>query len=226
MANEQMTMALFIGLGLGGTIKSPRSGNTRAAGERAGAGRLRLVAEDTTLYCFVNLVPARDGQGLEPEVPDDVGYLLLADFPGTDWAICEVRGNPGDHGWVPEAPVGDELALLIESGKRYPPALGLARQEVVQVFGEHLPSRDEFKNAYAVAIQAHLSRQHDAPYVMAQALRDEDGHRVKGEWYWVLQISGDRPDALWVSDDFQILSDDMNAFDFTGQQLKKLGYSG
>jgi len=178
------------------------------------------------LYCFVNWVPAKDGEGLEPEVPDGVEGLMLADVPNVDWGLCEVDVDSGDDVWVPETPVGAELAGLIESGKRYPPALALARQEVVQVFDDRPPTQAEFANAYAVALQAHLSRQHEAPYVMAQAMKDKEADLAKGEWYWVLQISGTPPQAFWISDDFHTYSNDMSDFDFTGQQLKRLGYAG
>jgi hypothetical protein len=164
-------------------------------------------------YCFMNHVPAKAGDGLR----------LLADLPGLEWGIFEI--DPGDPG-SPENLVSDELAGLIESAKRYPPALGLAREELGQVFGEACPSQTEFARAYGVALRTHLSRQHESPYVLAPALRDEVGYLTKGEWYWVLGVSGNPAMASWVSDDFHIHSNDVNDFDFTGQQLKHLGYSG
>ena len=176
-------------------------------------------------YCFMNLFPSRDGHGLEPACPDGVSFLLLADLPKVEWGLYEVDGNKDDDGWVPETPVSDELAALIESGKRYPPALGLARQEVGQVFGDHLPNQVEFARAYAAAVRTYLSRQHESPYVLAQALEGEQGYLTKGEWYWVLQISGNPPAASWVSDDFHVYTNRVNDFDLTGQQLKHLGYS-
>jgi hypothetical protein len=178
------------------------------------------------VYCFVNWVPAKEGDGLEPEVPQGVEGLLLADLPDVEWGLCEVDAGAAEDAWVPETPVGAELEGLIESGKRYPPALALARQEVVQVFCDRPPTQTEFANAYAVAIQAHLSRQHEAPFVVARSTRDEDQALVQGEWYWVLRISGTPPQASWVSDDFHIHRNDMTDFDFTGQQLKRLGYAG
>ena len=51
---------------------------------------------------------------------------------------------------------------LIESGKRYPPALALARQETEEVFEGHQPSIEEFQRAYIDTVRHHLSHQHEA----------------------------------------------------------------
>lgn len=174
-------------------------------------------------YLFLDYRPAKDGDGYEPDCPSGTQVLLLADLPGLEWGLFDT-----DIG--SEAPAGnavsDDLAGLIESAKRYPPALGLARQEMGQVFDEHHPSQAEFARSYGVALAAHLARQHEAPYVLAPALRDEPGYLAKGEWYWVLEVSGSPGVASWVSGDFRIGKNDMNDFDLTGQQLKKLGYVG
>ena len=185
--------------------------------------RLTVVSQTRVMsYCFMNYRPARDGHGLEPDCPEGAGYVLLADLRGLRWGIFEVHENDA---WSPEKPVSDELAGLIESAKRYPPALGLARGEMAQVFGDHRPSQVEFARAYGTALRTHLSRQHEAPYIMAQALRSEVGYLTQGEWYWVLEISGSPAVASWISDDFHVYDNDMNDFDFTGQQLKQLGYT-
>lgn len=174
-------------------------------------------------YCFLNYRPAKDGDGLEPDCPDDVAFILLADLPGSGWGIFEV--NATDR-WSPDQLVSAELAALIESGKRYPPALGLASGEVALVFGDDRPDRGEFAKAYGLAVRTHLARQHEAPYILAQALKNQTGRLVQGEWYWVLTVSGSPTVASWVSDDFHVYENDMNDFDFSGQQLKRLGFTG
>ena len=174
-------------------------------------------------YCFMNYQPARDGQPLVPDCPDGIRHLLLATLPGLQWGIFAV--DPGDA-WSPENPVTDVISGLIESAKRYPPALAIAREEMEDVFGENGPSQAEFARAYGVALRAHLARQHETPYVLAPALTDRAGRLAKGEWYWILGISGSPATVSWVSDDFHIYSSDVNDFDLTGQQLKQLGFSG
>jgi hypothetical protein len=168
---------------------------------------------------------AREGDGLEPDVPDGVGFSLLADLPNLDWGVYELYTTIAENPWTPPEPVSDQLAALIESGKRYAPALALAREELVMVFGDHHPSHAEFQTAYAAALRAHLFRQHEAPYLLAPALEDVDGRLSKDEWYWVLSIKGSPPIASWVSEDFQIYDNPVAQFDLTGQQLRKLGYS-
>jgi hypothetical protein len=174
-------------------------------------------------YCFMNYRPAREGHGLEPECPDGVDYLLLADLPGLGWGLFEIDL---DDARFPAEGVSQELSALIESAKRYPPALALAREEMGQVFGDHLPAREEFAKAYGTALRVHLSRQHEAPYLLVEALKDEAGDLSRGEWYWVLGISGSPALASWVSDDYHVHKNGVNDFDFTGQQMKALGYFG
>jgi len=174
-------------------------------------------------YCFLNYVPATDGEGERPDCPDGADLCLLADLRGLGWGIFEVTVEGARP---PGSPVSEELARLIESGKRYPPALALARHEVDQVFGDQRPSQSEFAQAYGAGLHAHLSKQHDSPYVVAASLRDEPGYLAKGEWYWLLGVSGQPARVSWVSDDFHIYSNDVNDFDLTGQQLKQLGSIG
>ncbi len=160
-------------------------------------------------YCFLTYRPERD-------CPETIKAVLLADLAGVPWGIFETAA---DDAWSSESPVSERLAALIESGKRYPPALALARQELQQVFAEHSPSHAEFARAYETGLRNYLARQHEAPYLLAPALKD-------GEWYWALEISGSPPKLSWVSGDFTICTSNITDFDLTGQQLKRLGYSG
>jgi hypothetical protein len=174
-------------------------------------------------YCFLKCVPAVEGHERVPVGHEGHGILLLADLPQVGWGLFDVDQ---DEGQAPEHPGTDELAGLIESGKRYPPALALARDEVRMVFVDHQPSIAEFAGAYEVAIRTHLSRQHEAPYVLAPALNYDAGSLTRGEWYWLLEVSGIPAVMTWVSADFHIHKNDVNDFDLTGRQLKRLGYSG
>jgi hypothetical protein len=123
--------------------------------------------------------------------PAGDGAVLLADLPALPWGLFETTANTGES-------VSKRLAALIESGKRYPPA---------------------FARSYEAALRNLLSRQHEAPYLMAP-------HLTNGEWYWVLEISGSPPKLSWVSDDFAVQTGKITEFDLTGQQLKRLGYAG
>ena len=161
-------------------------------------------------YCFLHHAEAEGGH-------------LLADVDGLGWGIFEVEAHTGV---APGRPVPDALARLIESAKRYPPALALARDELEEVFGGHRPDEHLLARAYATALKTHMSRQHEAAYVMAQALPGRSQDLREGEWYWVLEVSGSPAVASWVSADFHVRKADLAAFDLTGQQLKRLGYAG
>jgi len=174
-------------------------------------------------FCFMNLRATRSGAGFEPDFPRGVDFLLLADLPELDWGVYEFDVKRDDDNWMPPDPAGDELAALIESGKRYPPALALARDELVMVFGEHRPTQDEFATAYASAIRSGLSRQPEVPFLLVQSLTDEPGYLSKGEWYWILRVTGTPPVACWVSDDYHVYKNPVTDFDLTGQQLRQLG---
>ena len=174
-------------------------------------------------YCFMNCRPLSDGQGVEPDCPAGVKSVLLADLPDLGWGIFDVEGSDS---WSPDQPVSDKLAALIESGKRYPPALGLAREELGDVFGDQRPSQTELASAYETGLRNHLAQQHEARCTLAQASKDEAGYLKAGEWYWVLEIAGSPAVASFVSSDFQIYDIDMTCFDFTGEQMKRLGYAG
>jgi len=174
-------------------------------------------------YRFMNYRRVAKSDGVEPDCPDGVECVRLADLPGLEWGICDVQDR--DAG-PPGAPVSDEIAGLIESAMRYPPALALAREEVGLVFSEHRPNQVEFARAYGMALRSLLSKQHEAPYILARAMVGEAGRLAEGEWYWMLKISGTPTVVSWVSADFNIFENDTNDFDFTGQQRKHLGYIG
>ena len=169
-------------------------------------------------YCFVT---KRDACGSEPDGPGQIGWRLLADLPDVDWALYESAAVDGAEPGAAE-PVAPALARLIESGKRYPPALALAREEVVEVLAGERPDRFDFTTALSAALRAYLERQHEAPFLMVPALADGvDGLR-RGEWYWVLQITGTPAVASWVSDELVICENPAADFDLTGLQLRRL----
>ena len=84
---------------------------------------------------------------------------LLAAVEGGEWGLWEYAADPTGE-WVPEHPVSEPFADLIESGKRYPPAMALAREETIEVFDGHDPTPDDLQRTYSAALQAHLSRQY------------------------------------------------------------------
>jgi hypothetical protein len=172
-------------------------------------------------FCFLNQKPNPDGEDSVPIVPDGVRAVLLADLPGLEWGLFEVHAAIR---WKLEAPVDEQLDGLIRSALRFPPALALARNELGLVFEDRKPTRDQLIAAYTAALESHLAKQNESPYVLAPAIKDDPGYLKRGEWYWVIEVSGRPAVVRWISSDFRIYKGDVTDFDLTGQQLKNLGY--
>ena len=173
-------------------------------------------------YCFMNLRRSKEELGWEPDFPEGVDCLLLADCRPAKWALYEFRTNAATEDWTPESPISDELVALLESGKKFPPALALARDRVSEEFNDREPTREEFVTVLADSLCLHISRQPDAGYFLAPALRDAFG-LCKGEWYWILGIAQSYPNVVrWVSSDFFVYENAITDFDFTKQQLEQL----
>ena len=153
-------------------------------------------------YCFMDLRPFREGEGREPDFPEGVDFLLLADLRASDWGIFEYATGKEHEDWTPVMPVSDVLDRLIESGKRYPPALALTRDDLERRFVRYSPDREAFQKAYIELLERHLSRQLEDGFILARATRDELGYLEKGGWYWVLSAQDDPTTVSWVSDDY------------------------
>ncbi len=108
--------------------------------------------------------------------------------------------------------------VLINSAKRYPPALALAGADM-----EHLTdptmSRARFAYTYAERLRFYLRNQRDAPYFLAEVRKpkrtekDEYYYSFKwaGEFVWVLDYKRGRGVA-WVCDDVIIFRDPLSHF--------------
>lgn len=178
-------------------------------------------------YSFQSLVPMQGGGGRGPDFPEEIGFLLLADCRSAEWGLYEHWRDEDADGWHPEEPVSRELAALIESGKRHPPALALARHDVSRMFLKRQPTRDEFAAAYAESLRRHLGRQPSSRFILARAARQEAGYLTPGEWLWVLRASqADPPVVSWVSDDYFVYDSPAADFDLTKKQLRSLRAAG
>jgi hypothetical protein len=184
---------------------------------------IRIRDESESIqFCFASLRRTTEGSEWEPDLPEGVGYLLLADLKEVRWGIYEVTLHPQNEGWIPPNPVSDELAALIWSGKRYPPALAIARLDMTHKFGTRRPSRAEFAEAYSVSIQTRLSQQQGAPYLMARVRRGEEFYLTPGEWHWVLRVSGSPPMAEWVSEDYFVYQSPVEHFELAKDQIERI----
>ena len=160
------------------------------------------------MYYFVHWRPARNGRGREPDLPEDVDFFLLADAGRhTDWGIfrCWFEEPPPSTQRIRRVP--EQLATLIASGKSYPPALALARSQGERRFHGQRPSQETFARFYTACLQTHLRAQKDAPYILAEATRQEIGYLENGEFCWILEYGTNKKGqdvVWWVSDDYHV----------------------
>jgi hypothetical protein len=179
------------------------------------------------MYYFVNWRQAREGDGWEPDLPEDVpGYSLFFDPSNTaDWAIfhCSFDDETEDRGSA--VPVPDLLDGLIASGERYPPAIAITRNEVCQFNPVSIPGKSEFIEMCVKRLFHHLDCQGTASYFLAKATRHQMGYLCKDEYYWIVRYVNDEENphsALWVSSDFCIYINPLSDFVIEKDALESL----
>jgi hypothetical protein len=155
-------------------------------------------------FCFARW--RRHGaDGYEPDLPDGAAFLLLAE-PGkaARWGVFCVDSRLDDPALVSLGRVPTELEMLLHSGRQYPPALALAKDEMTRVFTGKRPSRKQFVTAYSADIRAHLRNQSHSRYRLAEAVVHDPGYLTAGEFYWALSYNPGLRTVRWVSDDYHI----------------------
>ena len=172
-------------------------------------------------YYVADYVPMPDGPGFTPALPDDTPFVLLAgprDQPTWGIFACSTEVDSSER----VQPVSADIESILESGRRYPPALALARNDASVLPGSPSMSRHDFAGRYAQRVVYHLSRHPEAPYLIAEAVVDEPGYLSRGQRYWVLRYLRGANEVRWVSDDFQIYQNAASDFRLTANQLADL----
>jgi len=119
-------------------------------------------------------------------------------------------------------PVPARLDVLLQSAERYPPALALSRRDLKRQFSDHVPKRAEFVARWASSLRRHLRRQHETPYVLAEARVDEVGYLTACEFYWIVAFRAASRTVLWVSADYFVYENPVTHFRLTEEQLRRL----
>ncbi len=140
--------------------------------------------------------------GWEPDFPPEVGYMLIADERLGSHHIYEVSYCEQCTLWRPPHGVSRELAGLIGSAKRYPPALAMAKSELSSPAGEVSETPDIFAARFGRLLRQHLQGWKTDGFSLAQAIRGDGIDLCSGEWYWVRTVRGQRNGLVYVSDDF------------------------
>jgi|GEM_PF-3091737 len=171
----------------------------------------------------MNLVPTGT-DGFEPAFPEGVSFQLLADLPNEQacWGIYRFTVDL-DRDWRPEAELEPELANLLASAERYPPALALARADLKTKFRDAIPSQKEFAAALEIALKALFAEQPTAGYLLAESNCCEPGYLSPGQWQWIVAATKSSPQEVWwVSDDFFMYRNRASDFRLTAEQLAAL----
>jgi hypothetical protein len=172
-------------------------------------------------YCMVDYVPSPDGPGFTPALPEATAFVLLANpHHGARWGIFACGAKVEFSEQVQAVPT--DIESVLESGRRYPPALALARDEAAMFPDGATIDRVAFAIRYAERVVHHLNRQPDAPYMIAEAVVHERGYLNRGQHYWVLRYLRGEGEVRWVSDDFQVYQNQASNFRLSADQLEAL----
>jgi hypothetical protein len=171
------------------------------------------------MYCFAGWRQASDGEGLEADLPENIGYWVLAEPRGTECALVECDLSWEVYDQFKENRVSDNLADLLESARQYAPALALLRKDARR---KDFDNPAAFEDHLIESLQKHLGEQRQHPYFLALALVSEGAYKSAGTYYWIV---GYRPERVghevsWVSHDFYVYQDSITEFTVESADLE------
>jgi hypothetical protein len=172
-------------------------------------------------YSIAEYVRMPGGPGFTPALPDGTGFVLLTGpSDGPKWGIFACDNEVDVLERAERVPT--KIAKVLESGRRYPPALALARDDASQFVDGPGMGRADFVARYAERVAHHLDRRCDAPYLVAKAVVEEPGYLRRGQQYWVLRYLRGANEVRWVSDDFHVYQNAASDFQLSPDQLDHL----
>ena len=177
-------------------------------------------------YRFVpwRLAPKEDwdeDQAAEADLPDHIYSELLAfmghnPVSGASYPALHLVRWPNN---APEPPglkaVSNELALLLEAGMIYPPAIALARDAVGWLSGTEDASEAEAVERFTNALRDEIENQRNRPFFLARSLVWHYIAYVKpGDYCWILRYDPTQEEPLWyVSRDYFAYTCPVEEFD-------------
>ena len=168
-------------------------------------------------------------QGFEPDLPDHVYCELLA-FMGNEPvsglnypALSLVRWPKNEPEPQGLKPVSEELALLLEAGMIYPPAIAIARDAVGWLSGTEDASQPEAVERFTNALRDELENQRNRPFFLAKSLVWHYIAYVQpGDYCWILRYDPTKQEPLWyVSRDYFAYTCPVEEFDVDVAYLRK-----
>ncbi len=179
----------------------------------------------TGLFCFV---PRREAcppdHPYSYEEPD--GWLVdpvtfQSRYP---WLIAECM-SMDENAPLPDSfeRVPARLERMLQSGKRYYPAIALARASLERETDHVMDSRERYAERFADEIEKHLAAQREAPYFMAQATEPcATGYRFAREYVWAVAYDPHSKHVFWVTDDYFIYHSPIDHFRVQEEHLRLL----
>ena len=171
-------------------------------------------------YHFAKWRPALDGNEQEPDLPQGIGYLLLADSRLSEWSLYQCSYD--NEKININNPVNNELKLLLYSAERFPPALALTRDDISRKFKSTNPTLSEFQSAIITSLKSRLNILSRRRFLLLETASDEIGYLGKSEWYWVIGVSKDKSSLYWISDDYFVYTNPISHFKISDEQLEIL----
>lgn len=112
---------------------------------------------------------------------------------------------------------------LLQSAKRYYPALALARESLERDSNQLPNDKKQYAERLADEIERHLKAQRDAPYFLAQVVEHcPTGYRSAGEYVWVVAYDPNLKRVFWVTDDYYVYDSPLAHFVIDEERLQPL----
>lgn len=150
--------------------------------------------------------------GVDPIVDPELSFIIL--FAGRCHAVIDLIDRidmvDGDDLLFGQ-PIPRDLELLIDSAKRYPPAIAHARLDVEDRRDETLQPAALFA-VIRTELENRLRNQPADRAFLAQSVRADEGFRAAGEWVWIIDRVADSAEVIWVGGNFEIYASPSDEF--------------
>jgi len=161
-------------------------------------------------YYFVNFIETENGK-IAAFPNRNADYLMLADSKNSKFALYETEFiDPVNYG-INVKKIPDELKILIDSSKRYPPALAFSKNSIEKTIPR---DESEFSELFKGFLIKNMKECFDAEISFVQVIQSDDFDLEVGEFVWVIR-KDDNPDVVkYISWDYYIYESDAKNFDF------------
>jgi len=165
------------------------------------------------MLIFIEIVKSREGWG--PKLNRGVGFSLIVSHAGErHFGIYEVSEYSHEIKRKALTIFSPRLAGLIESAKRFPPILALAKKKAEKEDRSDF-TESQYLEMFQNVILATIEENKEKDFRFCQSLVGEVGYRSSGEYYWIIDIDPNTERASWVDDNFEIYTDNIDTVELT-----------